>query len=96
MTTEQWVQDHEQSLGTETPEAAFMRMSDDELRELILSGRKGTAMARKVRDRRASCRVHSALKVAAKAYRDAMDAYDNTCINPLYNASEADREVGLA
>lgn len=96
MTTEQWIKDHEVSLGTETPEAAFMRMSDDELTQLVLSGRKGTAMARKERDRRASCRVHTALKQAAKAYRDAVAAYDSTCINPLYNASGADRAMGIA
>lgn len=96
MTTEQWVQDHERSLGMETPEATYMRMSDDELTQLILSGKKGTAMARKVRVCRASCRVHSALKVAAKAYRDAVAAYDNTCINPLYDATPEQREMGMA
>lgn len=96
MTTEQWIKDHEASLGTETPETVFMRMSDEELLERVIAGQRGTAYARKEIHRRQSTRLHTALKHAAKAYRDAVAAYDNTCINSLYNASGADREMGIA
>lgn len=98
MTTEQWIKDHDDSLGIATPEAAFMRMSDDELVEIILDRRKGmVTMAREERSRRLSCRVHTSLKAAQKAYRDAIKAYtDNTCDNPLYGASAEARTMGMA
>lgn len=94
MTTEQWVKDHESSFtGTDRlkPAEQVKHMTKEELIEVIINRRSGmVTLARKRLDELRSKRLHADPARGHKAYTD------NTCACVLYDASDADREMGFA